>query len=209
MRSVLVVNPKGGSGKTTVATNLAGGLASRGKEVYLWDLDRQQSSLTWLAMRPRHVPAIHRLDRREADGEPDLGKGSWLILDSPAAFHGKNLSHALRFANRVLVPIQPSVFDMAATGAFLQALREEKAVRKHKAFVGILGVRVDPRTKAAATLEAFLGQFDLPILTYLRDSQVYPNAAFNGLSVFDLPPFMTERDLDQWAPVLDWLLGPD
>lgn len=209
MRSVLVVNPKGGAGKTTVATNLAGGLAARGKQVYLWDLDRQQSSLTWLSIRPRHVPAIHRLDRREAEGEPDLGKSSWLIVDSPAGFHGKNLSHALRFASKVLIPVQPSVFDMAATGAFLQALREEKAVRKNKAFIGIVGVRVDPRTKAAATLEAFLGQFDLPILSYLRDSQVYPNAAFNGLSVFDLAPSLTERDLDQWAPVLEWLLGSD
>ncbi len=209
MRSILVVNPKGGSGKTTVATNLAGGLASRGEQVYLWDLDRQQSSLTWLAMRPRHAPVVNRLDRREDEGEPDVGKGRWLIIDSPAGFHGKNLSHALKVAQKVLVPIQPSVFDMAATSAFLQAIREEKAVRKNKAFVGILGERVDPRTKAAATLEAFLNQFDLPVLTYLRDSQVYPNAAFNGLSVFDLPPSMTERDIEQWAPVLDWVAGTD
>ena len=66
-------------------------------------------------------------------------------------------------------------------------------------------MRVDPRTKAAATLEAFLGQFDLPVLSYLRDSQIYPNAAFNGLSIFDLPPSLTERDLDQWAPILEWV----
>jgi chromosome partitioning protein len=205
VRSILVVNPKGGSGKTTVATNLAGGLASRDQQVYLWDLDRQQSSLTWLAMRPRHVPLVNRLDRREGDDRLDLGKGRWLIMDSPAGIHGKNLSHALRIAQGVLVPIQPSVFDMAAAGAFLQALRDEKAVRKNRAFVGILGVRVDPRTKAAATLEAFLGQFELPILTYLRDSQIYPNAAFNGLSIFDLPYYMAERDLEQWSPVLEWV----
>ena len=205
MRSILVVNPKGGAGKTTVATNLAAGLASRGQQVYLWDLDRQQSSLTWLGMRPRHVPVIQRLDRREEEGEPDLGKGHWLVMDSPAAFHGKNLSHALKIAQKVLIPVQPSVFDMAAASAFLQSIRDEKTVRKNKAFVGIVGVRVDPRTKAAATLEAFLGQFDLPVLSYLRDSQIYPNAAFNGLSIFDLPPSLTERDLEQWAPILDWV----
>ena len=205
MRSILVVNPKGGSGKTTVATNLAAGLAGRNEQVYLWDLDRQQSSLTWLAMRPRHVALVNRMDRREEEGEPDLGRGRWLIMDSPAGIHGKNLSHALRIAQRVLVPIQPSVFDMAAAGAFLQALRDEKAVRKNRAFVGILGVRVDPRTKAASTLEAFLGQFELPILAYLRDSQIYPNAAFNGLSIFDLPQYMAERDLEQWGPVLEWV----
>ena len=205
MRSILVVNPKGGAGKTTVATNLAAGLASRGQQVYLWDLDRQQSSLTWLGMRPRHVPVIQRLDRREEEGEPDLGKGHWLVMDSPAAFHGKNLSHALKIAQKVLIPVQPSVFDMAAASAFLQSIRDEKTIRKNKAFVGIVGVRVDPRTKAAATLEAFLGQFDLPVLSYLRDSQIYPNAAFNGLSIFDLPPSLTERDVEQWAPILDWV----
>ena len=209
MRSVLVVNPKGGSGKTTVATSLAAGLATRNEQVFLWDLDRQQSSLTWLAMRPRHVALVNRLDRREEEGEPDLGKGRWLVIDSPAGLHGKGLSHALKIADKVLVPVQPSVFDMAATGAFLQVLRDEKAVRKNKAFVGILGVRVDPRTRAAATLEAFLAQFGLPILTYLRDSQIYPNAAFNGLSIFDLPHYMSERDREQWLSVLKWVAGPD
>lgn len=209
MRSVLVVNPKGGSGKTTVATNLAGGLAGRGEQVYLWDLDRQQSSLTWLGMRPAHAPPVHRLDKREADPRSGHDQGRWLIMDSPAGFHGKNLSHAIKVASRILVPIQPSVFDMAATSAFLQALREEKAVRKSKTLVGILGVRVDPRTKAAATLEAFLSQFELPILSYLRDSQVYPNAAFNGLSIFDLPHYLAERDLQQWAPVLEWVTRDD
>lgn len=205
MRSVLVVNPKGGSGKTTVATNLAAGLAGTKEQVYLWDLDRQQSSLTWLAMRPRHVALVNRLDRREEDGDPDLGKGRWLVIDSPAGLHGKGLSHALKVADKVLVPVQPSVFDMTATSAFLQLLREEKAVRKNKAFIGVLGVRVDPRTRAAATLEAFLAQFGLPILTYLRDSQIYPNAAFNGLSIFDLPHYLTERDREQWSSVLKWV----
>jgi chromosome partitioning protein len=204
LRSVLVVNPKGGSGKTTVATNLAGGLANRGQAVFLWDLDRQQSSLTWLGIRPQHVAAVSRLDHR--DGEAiALGKGRWLVIDSPAGFHGKALSQNLKLADKVLVPIQPSVFDMAASAAFLQALVEEKAVRRQKTFVGIIGVRVDPRTRAAATLEGFLKQFDFPVLTYLRDTQLYPNAAFNGLTIFDLPSYQTQRDLEQWTPILDWV----
>ncbi|MEO8626884.1 MAG: ParA family protein [Betaproteobacteria bacterium] len=209
MHSVLVVNPKGGAGKTTVATNLAGGLAQRGEDVYLWDLDRQQSSLTWLSMRPPHLPVVNRLDQRDEEATPALGKGRRLIVDSPAGFHGKSLTHNLKFASKVLIPVQPSLFDMSATGAFLQVLGEEKAIRRSKSFVGIIGVRVDPRTRAAATLEAFLEQFELPVLTYLRDSQIYPNAAFNGMSIFDLPTYLSQRDVDQWAPVLDWVSEDD
>lgn len=205
MKAVLVANPKGGSGKTTLATNLAGSLAGRGEKVFLWDLDRQQSSLSWLTIRPADRPAIHRLDSRD-DDELSMPRGSsWLILDSAAGLHGKNLAHALRLAQKVLIPVQPSVFDMAATSAFLQTLMEEKAIRKHKTFIGIVGVRVDPRTKAAVTLEAFLAQFKLPVLTYLRDTQVYVNAAFNGLSLFDLPDYVSARDLEQWQPLLEWL----
>jgi chromosome partitioning protein len=206
VRTLLVVNPKGGCGKTTVATNLSGGLATLGGKVLLLDLDRQQSAITWLSMRPGHLPRIGQL--RHAGDHSEHEKGDWLVIDSPAGIHGKSLSHALKLADKVVVPVQPSVFDMAATSEFLQVLAEEKMVRKHKDCVGIVGVRVDPRTRAAATLEAFLTQFGLPVLTHLRDSQVYPNAAFNGLSIFDLPPSTAERDQAQWQPVLAWIGQP-
>ena len=158
-------------------------------------------------MRPAHVPRILRLDRREDEAPGAGAKYDWLVVDSPAGMHGKSLSQTLKHADKVLVPVQPSVFDMAATGVFLQGLMEEKAIRRSKAFVGVIGVRVDPRTRAAATLEGFLSQFDLPVLTYLRDSQIYPNAAFNGLTVFDLPAYLSGRDQAQWEPVLEWVAG--
>lgn len=205
MKAILIANPKGGSGKTTLATNLAGSLAVRKQKVFLWDLDRQHSSRNWLAIRPADRPVIHGLDAKDDDESSMPTSSSWLILDSAAGLHGKNLAHALKIAHKIIIPVQPSVFDMAATSAFLQTLLEEKAVRKHKTSIGIVGMRVNPRTRAAATLEAFLAQFNLPVLTYLRDTQVYVNAAFNGLSLFDLPEYLSGKDLQQWQPILDWI----
>jgi chromosome partitioning protein len=202
MRTVLVANPKGGAGKTTLATNLAGGLASLGHSVALWDLDRQKSALQWLAVRGDHEPRIAKLGDRGPDGED---KYAWLVVDSPAGLHGKNLAHALKLANKVVVPVQPSLFDMAATGDFLNMLLAEKSVQKKDTVIGIVGMRVDPRTRAASTLEAFLGQFDLPVLTYFRDTQLYANAAFNGLSLFDLPGYVAAREAGQWGPLLSWM----
>jgi chromosome partitioning protein len=206
MRVILVANPKGGCGKTTLATNLAGYLAGQNQRVVMWDLDRQKSSLDWLALRPADLPTITRLDAERDEFHPKIPESNdWLVLDSPAGMHGKNLAHALKLAHKVIVPVQPSVFDMAASRDFLDRLIEEKIVRKHKTFIGVIGMRVDPRTRAASTLEQFLKQYDLPVLTYLRDTMVYVNAAFNGKSIFDLPHYQAERDLEQWQPLIEWL----
>ena len=205
MRAILVANPKGGCGKTTLAVNLAGLLASRGERTSLWDLDRQRSSFEWLALRDDGLPKVARLDA-DHDDDPKLPRGDrWLVLDTPAGLRGKNLAHALKPAHKVLVPIQPSLFDMAAAQDFLEVLANEKAVRKQRTFVGIVAMRVDPRTRAAATLESFLRQFDLPVVTFLRDTVLYANAALAGKSIFDLAPSLVERDVEQWQPLVDWL----
>ncbi|MEO6561743.1 MAG: ParA family protein [Nitrosospira sp.] len=206
MRTILVANPKGGCGKTTLATNLAAYLAGQNLRVAMWDLDRQKSSLDWLALRPAELPSIASLDAERDEIHPDIPENNdWLVLDSPAGMHGKNLAYALKLAHKIIVPVQPSVFDMSATRDFLDQLMEERAVRKHKTFIGIIGMRVDPRTRAAATLEQFLQQYDLPVLTYLRDTMVYVNAAFNGKGIFDLPHYQAERDLAQWQPLIEWV----
>lgn len=204
MRAVLVANPKGGCGKTTLATNLAAGFAHQDERVVLWDLDRQKSCLEWLALRPPELPTIASLGRKD---EPDAApnKTAWFIIDSPAGLRGENLSLAIKPVRHVLVPIQPSLFDMATTRDFLAVLMEEKKARKHRNFIGIVAMRVDPRTRAAAMLDAFLKQLDLPVVAHIRDTQLYPNAAFQGKSMFDLPPHLSERDLDEWEPLIDWL----
>ncbi len=205
MSIILVANPKGGSGKTTLATNLAGHYAVQGERVALGDMDRQYSSLAWLKQRPRGVALIQGWDARDEEELAPPRQVDRAILDSPAGLHGKRLNQAVKLADRVIVPVQPSVFDMWATEAFLATVLEEKAVRKRRTFVAVVGMRVDPRTRAAAMLEDFLARLDLPVLTYLRDTQYYMNAAAAGLTLFDLGRSRVGRDLEQWEPLLEWI----
>lgn len=199
MRTILVANPKGGSGKTTLSINLAGYLAASGEQVALLDLDRQKSATQWLAARDAHLPEIRLLTERQGESS------GWLVIDSAAGLHGKNLEHALKLAHQVIVPIAPSLFDIRASQDFLSALQAEKSVRKGRAFIGLVGMRVDARTRAGVTLEGLMAQQDLPVLAYLRNTQTYVNAAFEGKSLFDLPPHIAERDIEQWHGITEWL----
>lgn len=204
-RSILVVNPKGGSGKTTIATNLAGFFAVQGKRVVLADMDRQQSAANWLARRPDTVPHI-----RAWTAETDKKKikdfdAHWTIVDSPAAAHGEKLTNLVRRVELIIVPVSPSAFDMEATKHFLAELRAEKPVKKGESQVAVVGNRVDSRTLVAGELESFLQSLELPILTYLRDTQNYVHCARDGHSLFDLAPSRVEQDLEQWKPLGRWL----
>ena len=209
MKAFLVANPKGGSGKSTLATNLAGYFASQRNDVMLGDIDRQQSAREWLAIRPFALPTIETWDIGPDDiARPPKGT-SHVVLDTPAGLHGKMLDKVLKLSSRVIVPVQPSLFDMLATRHFLEALLSEKAVRKGKADVAVIGMRVDARTRAAGELERFFATFDLPVLTYLRDTQVYVQAAAAGMTIFDLPRSRAERDLEQWQAIIDWAESGD
>lgn len=203
MRSVLIANPKGGSGKTTLATNLAGYFASRGRRVVLSDIDRQQSSLQWLQRRPFKLPLIHGHDPSEKKHPVDP---EWLITDSPAGLRKDKLSDAVSQADVVIVPIQPSAFDIGATRNFLELLVEEKSIRKQKTFVGMIGMRVDSRTRSAAGLSEFMKLTGFPVLTTLRNAQIYALTAEQGVSLFDIRPSQVVNDLQQWAPLLHWIL---
>ncbi len=200
MQTVLIANPKCVSGKTTLSTNIAGYLAAQGKRVSILDLDRQKSATQWLANRPESLPEISALNESKTANHAD-----WMVIDSPAGLHGKNLEHALRIAQRVIIPVAPSVFDIQASYGFLRALAEVKSVSKGKIAVGVVGMRMDPRTRAALTLENFVRHQEFPILAFLRETQAYVNAAFEGKSLFDLPAHLAERELEQWRFMLHWL----
>jgi len=205
MKAFLVANPKGGSGKSTLATNLAGYFASKRHEVMLGDIDRQQSSREWLAIRPFELPTIDTWEiGHDNIARPPKGS-SHVVLDTPAGLHGRLLEKVLKLSTRVIVPVQPSMFDMLATRHFLTELLSEKAVRKGRADVAVIGMRVDPRTRAAGELERFFTSFDLPVLTYLRNTQTYVQATAAGMTIFDLPASRAERDLEQWRAIIDWV----
>ncbi|MCB5189168.1 ParA family protein [Methylobacillus arboreus] len=205
MSTILIANPKGGSGKTTLATNLAGYFASRGRHVVLSDMDRQRSALQWLERRPYKLPLIHGQDGR--GHYANSLSADWTIIDSPAGLRGEKLSQAVKDADFVIVPMQPSAFDIGATRDFLQILQEEKSIRKGRTFVSMIGMRVDNRTRAAQTLQEFLAASDFPSVGNLRNAQVYALAAEQGASLFDIRPSQVSRDLQQWAPLLHWLVN--
>lgn len=203
----VVMNPKGGVGKSTIATNLAGYFANRGKSVMLGDVDRQQSAREWLKMRPAQVAPIQSWDI-EAGKTAKLPKGTThAVIDTPAGMHGKLQGTVIKNANRVIVPLQASMLDILATRSFLEALANDKAVRDSDALVGVVGMRVDSRTRSYDELQRFLEGLGLPVLGNLRNTQNYVQLAARGLTLFDLNPARVEQDLEQWKPILKWLEG--
>ena len=203
MRAVLVANPKGGAGKTTLSTNLAGAFANQGKSVTLCDLDRQQSALRWMAFRD---PVLTPVTGYFGGGQIVLNlpqEADWVVLDAPAGLQGYKLNDYLRVVDKVVVPLVPSIFDMAATEDFLNSIRNDMRGRRDR--IGVVAMRVDPRTKAAGMLEEYMRHFDIPILAYLRNTQNYVNVATQGMTVFDPPKARHRKDVEQWGPLLEWL----
>jgi chromosome partitioning protein len=206
MPVIVVANPKGGAGKSTLATNVAGWLARQGHAVMLGDIDRQQSARQWLALRPPQLPAIAGWDLVDHEVVRPPKGTSHVVLDTPAGLRGKRLDAALKIADTLLVPLQPSPFDMAATRDFVDALRDHKRLGRLR--VGLVAMRVKEHTHAADHLLEFLGTLELPLVAQLRDTQNYAHLAARGLTLFDVAAGRVERDLAQWQPLTAWLSLP-
>ena len=202
MPVIVVANPKGGVGKSTLATNLAGYFASRGHAVMLGDVDRQQSARTWLTLRPATAPRIASWEvSRDAIVRPPKGT-THVVLDTPAGLHGKRLDEVMKIADKVLIPLQPSIFDIHATHAFIDQLAAHK--RASGVRIAVVGMRTREGTIALDQLRGFLGTEPLPVVGFLRDTQNYVHLAARGLTLWDVAPGRFERDLAQWQPILDW-----
>jgi chromosome partitioning protein len=203
MSVIVVANPKGGVGKSTLSTHIAGYLASQGTRVTLCDADAQQSALGWLGIRPTEARPIQGWNARSEDGLRLPSDAAHMVLDTPAGLHGRWLKDVIKRADKVLVPVQPSIFDMAATRAFFEDLQERK--RAQDLDIAVVGMRVDQRTLAAENLHSFLAGLGLPVLGCLRGTQNYVRLAMEGLTVFDVAPSRVERDLEDWQPICAWL----
>lgn len=201
MISVLVANTKGGCGKTTIATTLASAFAGQGHFTVLADVDRQHSSLDWARRRPGGAPALAGQDwaKDEFTVPKDIGR---LVIDAPAALKMKQVEALVKMADIIVLPVLPSAFDEGATQRFLQRLEELKPIRKSRAAVAVIGNRMRPRTRAAQRLDTFLGGIGHTVVTRIRDSAAYTEAAADGLSVFDLRGRRAEELRDDWAPLL-------
>ncbi|HEX7441761.1 MAG TPA: ParA family protein [Caldimonas sp.] len=202
MPVIVVANPKGGVGKTTIATNLAGYFAARGEKVMLGDVDRQQSSRTWLALRPAGLPRIETWEVAHDDVVRPPKGTTHVVLDTPAGLHGKRLDEVMKIADKVLIPLQPSIFDIHASSDFIQQLMAHR--RSERVQMAIVGMRTREGTISTDQLRNFLEGVHLPLLGFLRDTQNYVHLAAHGLTLWDVASSRFERDREQWEPITNW-----
>ncbi len=206
MAVIAVVNRKGGSGKSTLATHIASYLAERGCEVMLGDVDRQQSSRLWLGLRPEGRPPIHgwTIDDRNFARPPAGVKH--VVLDTPGGFQGVGLMKVALYADAILIPSTPSLFDRQAAAECIKELRTYPRVQTGKCRLAGIGMRIDGRTRNAALLEAWADGQGLEHLGTIKEAQVYARCLEQGMSVFDFPRNRAiEGFLLEWQRVCGWI----
>ena len=207
MLTLLVTNTKGGCGKSTVSTGLAGAFATAGLTTALADVDPQRSSLTWTTRRPPSAARVQGLDWVKQIGAIPSGIER-LVIDAPAAMKISDTEELLRMADIVVLPVLPSAFDQDATNRFLSKLEDVKKVRKGRIPVAVVGNRLRPRTKAATKLDSYLSSVGHSVVTRLRDSSTYAELAESGLSLFDLNTARSRDLREDWLPLLAFLKAP-
>jgi chromosome partitioning protein len=205
MRHVMVMNSKGGCGKSTLATNVASYFANEGYKVALADYDPQRTSLDWLAIRPADLPPItpiaaHDEGIRGVPRDTDI-----LVIDAPARTHGTEMNELVRRAETILVPVLPSPIDMKACARFMAELLELGKVQRAQARLAVVANRVRENTLLFEELDAYLGKLKVPYLGALRQSTNYLRAFQRGMSIFDLPEYLARQDWEQWQPITKWL----
>ncbi|MCE9658858.1 MAG: ParA family protein [Burkholderiales bacterium] len=209
MPVIAIVNRKGGSGKSTLATHLAACYANSGTAVMLGDVDRQQSTQSWLRLRglqelPRSAPIVGWAVDPKRILRPPAGV-SLVVLDTPGGLHGFDLARVVAFADVILMPVCNSAFDRESAADCHAELMALPRVASGRCKVAAVGMRLDARTRAAETLADWARGLKIPFVTALREAQVYVRGVELGVTLFDVPAEKAAADLAQWRPLVDWL----
>lgn len=205
MRNIMVINSKGGSGKTTVATNLASYFATQNKKVVLVDCDPQGSSMAWLAARSAARSPIQGIAEFKKGARPVSRSADYVIFDAPAGLRGGALSKMVRKAQTILIPVLPSPLDMRAAVNFIAEIKKSATLANKKAKLALLANRSRDFTNIYWELDEFLNKQRIPFLTMLRDSQHYIRSAERGVGIFEIAPAATDLDREQWQPIIKWV----
>lgn len=211
-RRVVLLNPKGGSGKTTVATNLAAFYAATGLSTVLMDFDPQASSWRWLKARPATLGPIHGIAAFEKPAgvtrsfhlrlPPGTAR---VVVDTPAALEPAEVAEFTRTADAILVPVLPSPIDIRACARCIEVLLTTAKVKRRESRIAVVANRVRPNTLVFGTLMRFLATLDIPLIATLRESQNYIRAAELGVGLHEMQPERAHPDVAQWAPLVAWV----
>jgi chromosome partitioning protein len=212
LKKIAVLNPKGGSGKTTIAVNLAAYFASIGQRAALMDFDPQASTMRWAHKRPDDKPFIYSVAAFEHNPKmtrsfqlrmpPDV---RYLVADTPAAMNAQRLTQFTRGAHAILVPVLPSDMDIHSVSRLIADLLLIAKVSRRMGRLGVVANRVRENTLAYRKLIRFLDSLSIPIVGILRDSQNYVHATEAGTGIHEMPPSTAKKDLDTWKPLLSWI----
>jgi chromosome partitioning protein len=212
LHKIVVLNPKGGCGKTTLATNLASLYAARGESPVLVDCDPQGYSLRWLDKRPGNVPKIYGVAaygesaRTAADVHSDLTADSTtVIIDLPAAVPHEQLHNYTYIADSILIPVSPSDIDVYSASRFIAELLLDAQLDRRDQKLAIVANRVREQTRSYRMLRRFLASLEIPLIAVIRDTQAFVHAAGHGIGVCEMPAYLTARDVEQLELIAAWL----
>jgi len=211
-RKIVVLNPKGGSGKTTLATNLAAYYASRGHRTALMDCDPQASSTRWLKNRSDELAQVHGVEAYRVNMQATRSwqlrtppNTQYLVVDTSAAIPAQNLVEFTRGADSIVIPVGPSDIDIHAAAGFIANLLLVAKEDRREGRLGVIANRVREGTLAYARLMRFLHRLNIPVIAILRDTQNYVHAAEEGMGIHEFKHYRVRKDIAQWTSMLRWL----